>query len=297
MLSFRLKVFQTVAFRLNFTKAADELFISQPAVSKHIRELEQQFKTTLFDRVGSRIKLTPAGDTLLNYTNQLFQIYNQLEFEMNHLSSVKSGHLRIGASTTIAQYVLPQVLAAFHQKYPEVHISLVNQNTEGIEKLLENKSIDLGIVEGHSKNTSIKYSEFLKDEIVLVTSTRNVAVKKETITIKMLVNLPLLLREPGSGSLDVIAHALKTVGIRVADLKVEMQLASTESIKSYLMNSECLAFLSIHSILDELKNNELRIIDVKGLNIERYFYFIQSHGEAESISTLFMRFALHHNFR
>ncbi|MEO6948059.1 MAG: LysR substrate-binding domain-containing protein [Ginsengibacter sp.] len=297
MLSFRLKVFQTAAIRLNFTKTADELFISQPAVSKHIRELEQQFKTTLFDRDGSRLKLTVSGETLLQYTNKLFQVYNNLEFEMNNLSSEKSGQLRIGASTTIAQYVLPRVLAAFHQKYPDVQISLVNQNTEGIEKLLMDRSIHLGVVEGQSRNTSIKYAEFLKDEIVLVTSSKNNSVIKDVITIQALSKLPLLIREPGSGSLDVIAYALKSAGISLEDLKVEMQLASTESIKSYLMNSECVAFLSIHSVLDELKNNELRIIDVKGLIIKRYFYFIQPHGEAESISTLFIRFASHYNFR
>ena len=297
MLSFRLKVFQTVALRLNFTKAAEELFITQPAVSKHIRELEQQFKTTLFDRVGSRIKLTSSGDTLLHYTNQLFQVYNNLEFEMNNLSSGNSGQLRIGASTTIAQYVLPQVLAAFHQKYPDIHISLVNQNTEGIEKLLVNRSIDIGIVEGQSRSTSIKYAEFLKDEIVLVCSARNTCIKKDTITTKGLASLPILLREPGSGSLEVISYALKAAGLSLEDLNVEMQLAGTESIKSYLVNSECFAFLSIHAILDELRNNDLRIVDVKGLNIQRYFYFIQSHGEAESIPALFMRFASHYNFR
>lgn len=297
MFSFRLKVFQTVALRLNFTKAAEELFITQPAVSKHIRELEQQFKTTLFDRVGSRIKLTSSGDTLLHYTNQLFQVYNNLEFEMNTLSSVNSGQLRIGASTTIAQYVLPQVLAAFHKKYPDIHISLVNQNTEGIEKLLINRSIDIGIVEGQSRSTSIKYAEFLKDEIVLVCSARNTFLKKDPITTKALASLPILLREPGSGSLEVISFALKAAGLSLEDLNVEMQLAGTESIKSYLVNSECFAFLSIHAILDELKNNDLRIVDVKGLNIQRYFYFIQSHGEAESISNLFMRFASHYNFR
>ena len=297
MLSFRLKVFQTVATRGSFTKAADELFITQPAVSKHIRELEQEFKTTLFDRNGSRIKLTGAGETLLHYTNQLFQVYNNLVFEMNNLSSENSGNLRIGASTTIAQYVLPQVLAAFHRKYHDIHISLVNQNTESIEKLLVNRSIDLGIVEGQSRSTSIKYAEFLKDEIVLVCSGRNKSIKKDIIPLKMLSSYPLLLREPGSGSLEVIAYSLKNAGLSLEDLKVEMQLASTESIKSYLMNSDCLAFLSIHSILDELKNNDLKIIDVKGLSIERYFYFIQSHGEAESISNLFTRFASNHNFR
>ncbi|MEO6818160.1 MAG: LysR substrate-binding domain-containing protein, partial [Ginsengibacter sp.] len=163
--------------------------------------------------------------------------------------------------------------------------------------LLENRSIDLGIVEGHSRSTSLKYVEFLKDQIVLLTSARNANSKKEIVTLKTLLQFPFLLREPGSGSLEVIAHALKSIGISLKELMVEMQLASTESIKSYLMSSQCFAFLSIHSVSDELKNNDLKIIDIKGLKIERYFYFIQSHGEAESISNLFMRFATNHNFR
>lgn len=106
-----------------------------------------------------------------------------------------------------------------------------------------------------------------------------------------LKNYPLLLREPGSGTLDVIAHTLKPYGIKLAYLQVEMQLCGTESIKSYLLHSNCLAFLSIHSILKELKNNDCRIIDVKGLSIERPFYFIQPHGQPGSLAELFMRFA------
>jgi len=105
------------------------------------------------------------------------------------------------------------------------------------------------------------------------------------------------LREPGSGTLEVIAHALKLIGIKIRELKIEMQLASTESMKSYLPHSDCMAFLSIHSILNELKTNDLYIVDVKGMNIERYFYFIQLHGQSAALPELFMKFASHHNFR
>jgi DNA-binding transcriptional LysR family regulator len=120
MFDFRLQVFEAVAKRLNFTKAAAELYITQPAVTKHIHELERHFKTKLFDRNGSRIKLTNAGEVLLQHTEQLFAIYRNLEFEMNSLSLEHSGRLRLGASTTIAQYVLPAVLAAFHKKFPDL---------------------------------------------------------------------------------------------------------------------------------------------------------------------------------
>ncbi len=224
-------------------------------------------------------------------------MYRNMEFEMNQLSQKHEGKLRLGASTTIAQYVLPPVLAGFHQKFSDVQITLTTGNTEEIENALKNNVIDLGIIEGHSKNASIKYSEFIKDEIVLVTSVSNPLAKKGVIQLKDLKNIPLLMREPGSGTLEVIAHALKKAGLNHHDLKVEMQLASTESIKSYLFHSECMAFLSVHSILSELKRNELQIIDIKGMNIERYFYFIQLYGQSGALPELFMKFAGRYNFR
>ena len=297
MFDFRLQVFMAVAKRLNFTKAAAQLYITQPAVTKHIHELERHFKTKLFDRNGSRIKVTHAGEVLLHHTEQLFSVYRNLEFEMNSLSLEHSGRLRLGASTTIAQYVLPPVLAAFHKKFPDIKITLTTQNTEYIEKSLKNKEIDLGLIEGSSKNTSIKYTEFKKDEIVLVASDKNPLGVKDIIQPKELLKIPLLLREQGSGTLEVIAKKLKEVGIKLSDLNVEMQLSGTESMKSYLLHSSSMAFLPIHSILNEIQGKQFRIIDIKGMDIERYFYFIQLQGQAASLPDLFMKFAGRYNFR
>ena len=148
---------------------------------------------------------------------------------------------------------------------------LTTGNTEEIEQSLLDKQVEIGIIEGISRNPQIRYEEYLKDELVLVSAYNNPVIKKDTIKPEELKNFNLLMREPGSGTLEVIAHALKSHHIKLADLKVEMQLGGTESIKSYLLNSNCLAFLSVHSILKELKNDECRIIDVKGLSIERFF--------------------------
>ncbi|TSD64077.1 LysR family transcriptional regulator [Inquilinus sp. KBS0705] len=291
MLDFRLQVFYTVAKRLNFTKASAELYISQPAVTKHIKELEAEYKTTLFERSGNKkIELTPAGDTLLQYADKLLAIYKELEFDMNLLIKQHSGTLRIGGSNTVSQYVIPPVLAQFHQKFKEVQVNLVTGNTEQMEQALLNKEIDLGIVEGIHRNPQIKYQEFIADELVLVCSIKNNTIKKDFIKPEDLKTLPLLLREPGSGTLDVIAHALKPFNIKIADLHTEMQLGGTESIKSYLMHSNCFAFLSVQSILNELKANTLKIVDIKDLTIERPFYFIQPHGQPSSLAELFVRF-------
>lgn len=297
MFDFRLQVFHTVAKRLNFTKAAEELFISQPAVTKHIQEIENAFKVKLFDRNGTKIKLTTAGNTLLQYTEELFAVYRNLEFEMNTFTQTHNGKLKIGASTTIAQYVLPPILAAFHKKFKDIKISLTINNTEQIEQALQNKAIDLGIIEGHSKNSVIKYTEFIKDQIVLVSKIGNSVAKKQSISPEQLKKIPLLLREPGSGTLEVLAHALKPLGIKIAQLQNEMQLGSTESMKRYLLHSDSMAFMSIHSISKELTNKECSIVDVKGLHIERYFYFIQLQGQPTALPELFMKFARHHNFK
>ncbi|UZR98341.1 LysR family transcriptional regulator [Chondrinema litorale] len=297
MFDFRLQVFHTVAKRLNFTKAAKELYISQPAVTKHIHEIENHFQMKLFDRNGTKIKLTLAGETLLQYTEQLFALYRSLEIDMNALSSKKAGKLRIGASTTVAQYVLPPVMAAFHEKFKDISINLLTGNTEQIEKALQKKEIDLGIIEGYSKTAAIKYSKFIKDEVVLVSNVNNPLAKKQRISIAEFKKTPLLIREHGSGTLDVIAHSLKQKSINLSELNIEMELSSTESIKLYLLNSNCVSLLSVHSVLKELKNNECCIIDIKGLSIERYFYFIQTQGKADSLSELFMKYASRYNFR
>lgn len=288
-MDFRLKVFYTVANRLSFTKAAAELFITQPAISKHVQELEEQYKIKLFDRNGSKISLTSAGEVLLKHTKNIFEIYREIDFDMSSLINERTGILRIGASTTISQYIIPPLLARFHQRMENIKVNLLNGNTEQIENALINKEIEIGIVEGQSKNKSIQYIEFLKDELVLVCKSSNVLAQKGEFTAADLKNMHFLIREQGSGTLEVIEHALKPLNIKFSDLIIEMQLGSTESIKSYLLNSDCVAFMSIHAIEKELKNNELTILDVKNLSMERYFYIISLQGKNDALSDLFIK--------
>lgn len=297
MFDFRLQVFHTVAKRGNFTKAAQELYISQPAVSKHITAIEAHFDVKLFERNGTKIKLTSAGKTLLNHTERLFEVYRGLEFDMNTLSQHYGGTLRIGASTTIAQYVLPPVLAAFRKRFKEIRVTLTTGNSEKIERSLENKEIDLGITEGQAKSKLFKYTEFVKDELVLVGNSAHPLISKQTIPVKELLEIPLLLREPGSGTLDVLAYALKPFGIKLDQLKTEIQLGSTESMKMYLFNSDAMAFLSIYAILKELQHKEYAILEVENLSIERYFYFIQEHGHAFPLAQMFLDFAHSYNLK
>ncbi|RXM45413.1 LysR family transcriptional regulator [Flavobacterium sp. YO12] len=297
-MDFRLKVFYTVALRLNFTKAATELYITQPAVSKHIQELEETYKTKLFERNGSKIALTPAGEILLKHAKEIFEIYREIDFEMSSFINERQGLLRLGASTTISQYIISPVLAHFHQKQKDIKVNLLNGNTEQIENALINKEIEIGIVEGQSKNQSIKYIPFLKDELVLVCNSNNPFVKKNEISVSDLKSMKFITRERGSGTLEVIEYALKKAGLKFSDLQIEMQLGSTESIKSYLLNSDCFAFMSIHAVSKELKNKELMVLDVEELSVDRYFYIITLLGKSDSLSELFIQnISNHYNLK
>ncbi|MBS1530046.1 MAG: LysR family transcriptional regulator [Bacteroidetes bacterium] len=292
---FRLKVFYTVAQRLSFTKAAVELFITQPAVTKHIKELEQQLNVQLFKRNGNNISLTTAGNILLRYTEKIFHTYAELETELAQLSNAEAGSLHIGASTTVAQTILPKLLALFKKAYPAITFTFSQGNTDFITQQVLAEKIDIAIVEGAAHYPQIAYSPFAKDEIVLVTAANNQLSKKTEITPKQLLNIPLVVREAGSGTLDVIYNALTAAQINPKDLHIEIQLESSIAIKQYLLHSETATFLSIQSVLSELKYNELSIIDVKGLDIFRTFEFIQLQGKYTKLTELFKRFCLSSN--
>ncbi len=289
MFDYRLKVFSTVANRLSFTKAANELNISQPAVTKHIKEIENQLNTKLFNRNGTTIQLTESGKILLVYAEKVRNLYRDLEFGLSQLNKQEKGKLKIGASTTIAQYILPEILAKFNSYYKDINIELVTHNSEDISTLLKNGQIDLGIVEGESKSSYFNYEIFKPDEIVLVCKSTHPLVQKN-FKLKDLYDVDLIVREQGSGTQEFIQNQLKKSGIDIQKLKIIMQLGSSESLKNYLIHSDAMAFLSINTVLQELKNNQLSVIDIKNFSIERDFNFITLKGEQSELINLFMKF-------
>lgn len=291
MLDFRLKVFHTVAKRLSFTKAAEELFISQPAVTKHIHELEQQLGVALFERIGNKITVTPAGKIVMRHAEDIFTSYRNLEYEINQLKHERGGRLQIGASTTIAQYYIPPLLARFNQRYPEIKTSLISGNTEHIEQALLEKSIQLGIIEGSSRNPQLKYTEFAKDEIALIGNVQYTYGSGDTLSAQELAAIPLLVREHGSGTLEVITEELKRLKLKLADLNIAMYMSSTESMKSYLHYAPSAAFLSLQAVSRELEAGEFKILPVKNFKLVRKFQFAHPQGQQDKLAQLFMRFA------
>lgn len=293
MSDFRLKVFQSVAKNLSFTKASQELFVSQPAITKHIQELESTYQARLFDRQGSKISLTEAGKLLLEHCGRILEDYKRLEYEMHLLHNEYTGELRLGASTTIAQYVLPPLLASFIKKFPQVNLSLMNGNSREIEAALQEHRIDLGLVEGVFRLPNLKYSHFLDDELVAVVHTKSKLSLPEEITSKDMLSIPLVLCERGSGTLDLIERGLSQCGIKLSSLQVLMYLGSTESIKLFLEKANCMGIVSIRSISRELASGIFRVVEVKDMPMFRDFSFVQQQGQEGGLAQVFMQFAMH----
>ena len=196
----------------------------------------------------------------------------------------------MGASTTIAQYVLPPYLATFQQKFKQIKLSLINGNSSDIEKAVEEHRIDLGLIEGCSRQIHLHYTPFMRDELVCITSTRSRLAKLEEITIEELKRIPLVIREQGSGSLEVFEKALGTRQLKLSQLNIIMQLGTTEGIKRFLYNTDSVGIVSIQAVSSEIADGKLKVIEISDFDCEREFCFVQNTGQTGGVESDFMRY-------
>ncbi|MEP5255512.1 MAG: LysR family transcriptional regulator [Winogradskyella arenosi] len=272
----KLHIFKIVAKHLSFTKAAEQLFISQPAVSKSIKTLEEDYKTTLFVRKRNSIELTEDGKSFLLYVNRILAIYTEMEEQFLHKKERFPELIRFGVSTTLSNYIIPKSIAKFRAQFPQTKFEIISDNSSSIEDLILNEEIDFGITEGRINNSKLHFEKFIKDEIVLVTNVNNNSFKKGSIDLETLKTIPMIEREKGSGTKAIIDQFLKENGIKA--LHTVVSLSSTEAIKNYLYHSDHYALLSVHAIHNDLVTNKLKIIDITDLSVERWFYFVKRTG-------------------
>ncbi len=293
MLSNRHEVFYQVALHLSFSKASQVLFISQPAISKHIQFLESYYKIPLFERKRNTISLTEAGQILFHQIKEAKRIESLLEYQLSVINNKinAKGSLNLGASTTVALYFLPKILSKFHYEFSNIHINLLNRNTDTIIDALLNKEIDIGIVEGRKKNAHLVYKHFLSDEVVAVCSKHSFIASKKNLKINDIIKIPIVLREQGSGTLEALKESLKTHKIKLSDLNVSIRLSGTEALKNFLKEDICLGFLPKGAISREIESGELHIIKIENLKIFRDFYFIQRRdSQINDINKIFIKF-------
>jgi LysR family transcriptional regulator, transcriptional activator of the cysJI operon len=287
---FKLKLFYKAATLGSFSKAAEELFISQPAVTKQIKLLETECGIKLFDRKNNNISLTPGGKIFLDHAVVILSQYGRLKNDLSLLSEQLSGELIIGASTTIAQYVLPPQLAQFQRANSSIKITLLNENTETIENLLQKGKINLGIIEGLPKSKKLKYSLFMKDELVLLAHKSSSYSRMDSCSLNQLKNINLVLREKGSGTLDVFQDYLKKNKNDLEEYKVLIQLGSTESIKSFLKHADALGVISVQALNENYKENEFKLINLQDGRISRNFYFVLTKEKPDILVRKFTSF-------
>ncbi len=277
--NFRLVVFRAVARHLSFRKAAEELYLTQPAVSQQIKALEDELGTQLFDRSGSEVRLSPAGKTLLKYAQRSSQLLVRAEHELASLHGGNAGPLTLGASTTIAQYVLPGLLSEFCQQHPRVFPTLLSGNTEHIVAAVEDRSLALGFIEGPPHSRDVKTDPFLQDELVLIVPAAHAWAKRASVPPSELSSAPLLMRERGSGSRQVLEQALERTGVKRRLLHVAMELDSTEAIKSAVEAGFGVGFVSRWAIAKDLRlGRTFKIVDVAGLRVRRDFLIASAKG-------------------
>ncbi len=269
----RLQVFHTVARLLSFTKAAEALHMTQPAVTFQVRQLEEYFNTRLFDRTHNRITLTEVGERVYEYAQKIFDQYTLMENTVKEMTGEINGVLMIGASTTIAEYMLPVLLGDFKQKYPDVHIRLRVSNTDEIVSMVENNVIDLGVVEAQVGNKSLAVELCRLDKLVAIVPPKHPLAKRSKVTVRELAAYPYISREEGSGTREVITEYFNQAGLSFDDLNIVMELGSPESVKGAVASGMGVSILSRAAIQRDL---QLGLLKEVALNprLERPFSFV-----------------------
>lgn len=269
----RLQVFHTVARLLSFTKAAENLHMTQPAVTFQVRQLEEHFNTRLFDRTHNRISLTEAGKRVYKYADRIFELNSEMENTVRELTGEISGALTIGASTTIAEYMLPTLLGDFKVKYPDVDIHLKVANSEGIVSMVENNTIDLGVVESPVGNKNLVVETCKRDSLVAIVPPGHVLAGAESLPFSRLLEFPFICREEGSGTREVIGEYLDHLPNCSASLKIAMELGSPEAVKGAVEAGMGISVVSRATIQKELKLNTLVALDLEP-PLDRPFSFV-----------------------
>jgi DNA-binding transcriptional LysR family regulator len=247
--------------------------MTQPAVTFQVRQLEEQFNTRLFDRTHNRINLTEAGDRVYHYAKQIFELYSRMEGEIRELTGEVSGVVIIGASTTIAEYMLPSLLGAFKRKFPDVVIRLRVSNTDGIVAMVENNEIDLGVVEAPVSNKSLVVEVCRIDQLVAVLPPEHELVGRASLPVADVLKYPFIAREEGSGTREVTFDYLRGAGLEPANLTLVMELGSPESIKGAIEAGMGISILSRSTIGKELQLGTLACVELDP-PLERPFSFV-----------------------
>lgn len=260
----QLRVFYITAMELNFSRAAEKLFISQPAVSLHIKNLEELLKVNLFNKVGKKIYLTEPGQILFDYANKIFELENKAEFAIKELVELKHGSIRIGTTKTYARYLMPGFISRFHSRYPNITITLNEGSSLEMIQSLFTLHNELAIVVHTDYPKTITTIEFNEEEVIFIASPEHPICGKEEITLEDIANTPIIMREEGSGTRRVITDIFQKRGLGPIIL---YEASNLDCIKELLIGGEGVSFMVRPVVQKEIDEGLLKEVKIKDLRL------------------------------
>ena len=285
----QLKVFEATARHGSFTRAAEELYLTQPTVSIQVKQLTKSVGLPLFEQIGKRLYLTEAGQKLLSTCQEIFNGLEQFEMSVADLKGMKQGQLKLAVITT-AKYFVPRLLGPFCQRFPGIDISLKVTNHEGLRASMLANEDDLYIISQAPDQPDLNIHPFLENPLIVLAPTNHPLAGKKDIPIEMLNNEKFIMREPGSGTRKAV-EALFTE--KEIEVRVSLELGSNEAIKQAIAGGLGISVLSQHTIISEGTTGEFAILDVQGFPIERNWYVANLAGKQLSVvAETFLQFLL-----
>ncbi|WP_245398356.1 LysR family transcriptional regulator [Pelomicrobium methylotrophicum] len=287
----QLRVFESVARHLSFSRAAEELFLSQPAVSMQIKQLESLVGLPLFEQIGKKIYLTEAGKEVFHYSRAVAQQLSDMEHALNELKGLERGRLSIAVVST-ANFFAPQLLARFVQQHPGVQVSLSVVNRETVLRQLAENEIDLAIMGLPPEGLDVRWQPFMENPLVVIAPPSHPLVKEKRIPMKRLAEEVFVIREPGSGTRGAMERFFAEHRVQ---LKTSMQMGTNEAIKQAVQAGMGLGVVSYHTIELELETKRLKVLDVVGFPIRRNWYLVhREHKRLSKVAEAFREFLLKH---
>jgi DNA-binding transcriptional LysR family regulator len=275
----QLKVFEAVARHSSFTRAAEELFLTQPTVSMQVKQLSKAVGLPLFEQVGKRLYLTEAGKQLYKTCQDIFDRLSQFEIAIADLKGLKQGSLRLSVVTT-AKYVIPRLLGPFCQRYPGVDVSLTVTNHEYLIENLVNNRDDLYILSQPPEDLDVVIHPFMENPLVVIAWRNHPLTQEKDIPLKRIAEEPFIMREPGSGTRKSVQKLFDEHGL---DVRVKLDLGSNEAIKQAIAGGLGISVLSLHTLALEGTTSQLAILNVEGFPIQRHWYVVYPAGKQLSI--------------
>lgn len=281
----QLRIFYEVSTKLNMTEAANSLYITQPAVSQTIKEIENELGVKLFDRLAKKLFLTTEGEIFATYSRRILNLYDECNEVIKSMKNVEFGKLKIGASTTIGIYILTDIIGKYTKLNKNIDVSIIVENTNNIANLILENKIDFAFVEGPVHSDEIDVKEFWDDELVIVTSIDHPFAKQKDIELQQIVNEKMIMREIGSGTREVFEDILTANNVQI---KNYIELGNTEAIKRSVNAGIGITCISKRAIEREVAHGELAAVKLKSIDIFRKLNII--HHKDKNFSELFNNF-------